>query len=195
MKTILIAVIALFVASPVLAKPFYVGGYLCGSWNNRADKVIINDCPQLEDLIAGSVAPTPVPTAIPTVTPTPTLTPTPTVKPASCESVALVNKTQRSITVSLDYNVERRFCFDIPADSTNGLVEIRSVNLANASCSDVRMTVTSPLGQVFTSNGSQPGIVGVHATGRWVMAVTQFPLPDQVGQDETCNRYVFTANW
>lgn len=79
-------------------------------------------------------------------------------------------------------------CIDVPVvKPANGLMEINSTNLGNASCSSVKMTVTAPDGtKLEKSGGPQPGTVGRYMPGRWKMR-----LKLKYG----CNRYNFGARW
>lgn len=188
MKAFLTIVLSIFLSSQAFAaKDFCVGDTCCGTFRQGVDKIQINDCPALEAILKGAVpAPTPVPTAIPTAKPTAD----PTGVPVACESTVLANSRQRTTSdVTLEINKPRTWCMDLPAGLTPGsIVEFKTVNRANTSCSDVLMEVTAPNGQKLTaSNGSQPGVAGFAQVGTYLMKITQ--------RDGSCFRYVFTANW
>lgn len=108
---------------------------------------------------------------------------------AECHGRYKINKAAREANVSylvLEPNVMQKFCLDIPKDSTGRFIELGSINLGNAQCSDVRMKVISPDGSKYRGRGSQPGTIGKFLPGRWVVRLTL---------KEGCTKYSLNAKW
>lgn len=83
-------------------------------------------------------------------------------------------------------NKEYVLCADIP-DVSAAFLGLSSVNLANLSCSNVYVQMISPSGQVYETNGSQPGTIGIFEPGRWVLRATMV--------EGYCYRYTFNLLW
>jgi hypothetical protein len=110
---------------------------------------------------------------------------------AECHGFFKVNKSAKEANVSyleLPKDIGQKFCLDMPHGEKAKFVEISTVNLGNASCSDVRMTVNPPGVDLpkLKSKGSQPGTIGVYKGGRWVVKLI---LKDG------CNKYKMYARW
>jgi hypothetical protein len=138
-------------------------------------------CNQLIDLMVPTVTPTPLITP----TPTPVIGNTPTpggTGTADCPDgfLAQANSTQWVMNnISLQLDRPTTYCVDLPA-STRPFFEVKTVNLGNSSCSNLEMTVISPQGTQYFSNGSQPGVPPLSVAGRWKIELLL---------TEGCNRY------
>jgi hypothetical protein len=146
-------------------------------------------CDQLVELMVPASTPTPVITPSPTpggvITPTPQGTPSGS---ADCTDgfLSKANSTQWVLTnISLDLNRTYTYCVDLPA-STRPFFEVKTVNKGNSSCSNLEMTVISPTGVEYFSNGSQPGVPPLMVAGRWKIELL---LTDG------CNRYDLSVNF
>lgn len=113
-------------------------------------------------------------------------------KGAECHGYYSVNEKAREARVDyleLKKGVPQKFCLKIPKSAAHNIfVEFNSVNLGNASCSDLKMTVNPP-GVVMdkgVSFGSQPGVVMPYKSGLWVVRLL---LRDG------CNKYTLGARW
>jgi hypothetical protein len=131
-------------------------------------------CQPLIDLMVPAPTPTPTPTGgLITPTPTPggggpTQTPSRTGS-ADCPDgfMSKANSVQWVLNnVSFQTGRTYTYCVDLPA-STRPFFEVKTVNKGNSSCSDLEMTVTSPDGTQYFSNGSQPGVPPLMVPGRW----------------------------
>lgn len=110
---------------------------------------------------------------------------------AECHGFYKVNKAAKEGKVDyleLEVGKAQKFCLDVPKDATGHFVELGSINLGNASCSDVRMTVNPPGVKLpkLKSQGSQPGAIGSFKKGRWVVKLL---LKDG------CSKYSLVARW
>lgn len=110
---------------------------------------------------------------------------------ADCHGYYKVDKAAHEAKVSylvLEKNVPQKFCLTIPKGEKAKFIEFNSVNLGNASCSDVRMTVNPPGTSMkkLTSQGSQPGVIGAYKAGKWVVKLV---LKDG------CTKYSLGARW
>jgi hypothetical protein len=126
-----------------------------------------NTCDELIDVLLPVIQPTPAPTGGP-ITPTPTPGPGPTGS-GDCPDgfFSKVSNSQWALNnIILTEAKDHVWCADLPA-STRPFFEVKTVNKGNSSCSDVEMTVISPLGTQYFSNGSQPGVPPFVSAGRW----------------------------
>jgi hypothetical protein len=129
-------------------------------------------CDELIDVMLPPVTPTPTPIATGgPITPSPTPKPTTTSSPGSGDCpdgfFSKISNIQWTLTnVTLQQGKDHVWCADLPS-SRSVFFEINTTNKGNASCSDVEMTVTSPTGAEYFSNGSQPGVPPFTAAGRW----------------------------
>lgn len=110
---------------------------------------------------------------------------------AVCHGVYKVDKAAREAKVDyieLEAGVAQKFCLDMPKDAKARFVEFNSINLANAHCSDLRMTVNPPgiVAPKLHSMGSQPGAAGFYKPGRWVVKLVL---------KEGCNKFTLGARW
>jgi hypothetical protein len=133
-----------------------------------------NTCDQMLELMAPLATPTPVITPSPTPGgggPTPGGTPSGS---AQCPA-GFIPKTASNLWtlpgVVLQVGQVTTFCVDIPATSAMGLLEAKTVNKANLTCSNVEMTATSPSGAQYFSTGSEPDVVSFVSPGRWTVAL------------------------
>lgn len=136
--------------------------------------VIEDSCAELMSLMK----PTPTVTRTPIWTTPPTPPPTPGGCPDGVMS-RLNEKQWRLVDVTLEQQRPYTYCFDLPA-STRFFFEVKTVNKGNSSCSDLEMTVVSPSGVEYFSNGSQPGAPPLYQAGRWKL---------KLFLNEGCTRY------
>lgn len=113
----------------------------------------------------------------PKATPTPvaTATPKPTVSPLPCEPLG----GEKSYRIG----EEKMFCFD--AGDKRPFMEVQSVNLANTSCSALRVNLVAPNGAQNDEIASQPAAILPWAPGRWYLWTKLI--------DGWCFKYTFTA--
>jgi len=145
-----------------------------------------NTCDQLVELMVPASTPTPTPPEI-TPSPTPgggTITPSPTRSTGSSDCpdgfLSKLNSGQWGLSgITLDLNHTYTYCVDLPA-SDRPFFEVKTVNRGDSSCSNLEMTVISPSGTEYFSNGSQPGMPPWSQQGRWKI---------QLDLIEGCNRY------
>lgn len=110
---------------------------------------------------------------------------------AECHGFYKVDKAAREARIEyleLEVGKPQKFCLQMPADTKGMFIEFSSINLGNASCSDVRMTVNPPgvVGDKLKSMGSQPGVIGNWKKGKWVVKLVL---------KEGCNKYSLGARW
>jgi len=192
MKYILGLILLLVTASVSYGKPLKIEDYdgklvNCGKWENTLRAVIIRGCPGL--LYGIDPLPTPEPTPFPTPEPPVVPTPKPTQGPVLCSDGRFVKVNAgyyvlKNITVQ--YGTPQYYCVDLPGEGSIPFFELYTINLGNASCSDLRMVVTDPSGRVWTDNGPAPGVRPFREAGRWQM---------KLSQDEGCNRYDFHIDY
>lgn len=149
-------------------------------------------CQQLIDLMVPPAA-TPSPTPLITPSPTPgggtggTPTPTRSVN-GDCPDgfLSKANSSQWVLSnITLEVGRTYTYCADLPA-STRPFFEVKTVNKGNTSCSNLEMTVISPNGTEYFSNGSQPGVPPLMVAGRWKV---------QLDLIEGCARYDLSINF
>ena len=119
-----------------------------------------------------------------------------------------INKTDKSVGkgfVQFEVGKPYKYCFKLPKveypkpepgkPGKNPFVTLNVINLGNASCSDLEVTMIRPnkpdiLGNMSArrgrSNGPSPVIVQVYTPGKWRL---KFKL------NEGCDKYKFYASW
>lgn len=127
---------------------------------------MINACPQLSTICTVPSGPTPSPVS---TGPTPTPSPRPTVRPSPTVSRVCEGGLG---TRSLEIGVKVTLCFDVPNPVQHPIVEVKTVNLGDSSCSDLYMHVITPNGSAYDSNGSQPGVAAFAQSGKWYVELT-----------------------
>lgn len=118
---------------------------------------------------------------------------------ADCIDLIKRNANQASLNnVTLVQGQTTKFCYKLPAPQSkdgNPIVEIKTVNKGNSSCSDVVMKVVRPNKPAINgsnppttikSNGSQPGVASIYTVGKWVIKMTL---------NHGCDRYDLSMNW
>ena len=187
MKTLFILILLSIPTLCFAAKPFCVGDVCCGTFQNRADRVQIRNCPQLEEALSDGV---PITTPAPTPAPTAVVTPAPTGSAIACQKLLPGSGGPDELSSKenevLEIGVPRYFCFDVPTNtSPTKIIEINTVNRGNASCSNVNMEAWTPRGALPPSSGPAPATSGFAVPGRWLFKVTQ--------TSGDCFRYKFGA--
>jgi len=109
------------------------------------------------------------PTPVPTATPIPTATPRPTPACSDSDRFSKISANHwRKQDVNLEVGVERILCADLPAKAFP-FFEIFTINLGNASCSNLEMTAIAPDGTWTIDVGPAPGVRPRPQAGRWLV--------------------------
>lgn len=105
----------------------------------------------------------------------------------ACTQLPMRSPTEARLnSVRLTKDVPLKLCLTLPQPPRSSLIEFKTVNKGNSSCSDLKMVMKSPDKTKLKSHGSQPGIATFYQPGTWNLKYTL---------KEGCDLYDLIAVW